>query len=161
VDRIGATGDVVVLDADGWRANAGAGMVRWFQPFTFTGYLVVIAAGVAVANMLVLGLVQMRRQRATLGALGQPVAGQRRTLAWQAAIVAGLAVVFGLGWSQFFTMLLSLSSPVYYGVHLTWRPASGPMVVGALVSLLLAVVASVPPMWAIGRRPIATDLRAE
>src|SRR4029078_7998019 len=78
------------------------------------------AAGLSVLNVFVLGLVQRKRERAALRAIGvTPGQGQAVILPHGgvlALLVAGLAVLGGVG----LTYLWSLGSAVFYGIKIEW-----------------------------------------
>ena len=59
-----------VYDNEQWRSAATNGITRFLEPFTFAGYVVMAAAGLSVLNVFVLGLVQRKRERAVLRAIG-------------------------------------------------------------------------------------------
>lgn len=114
-----------VYDNEQWSSQAASGINRFLEPFTVAGYLVVAAAGLSMLNVFVLGLVQRKRERAALRAIGM-TAGQEQAVILNhagvlATLVAGLAVLGGVG----MTYLWSLGSPVYYGIAIRWGvPAS-------------------------------------
>ena len=59
-----------VYDNEQWRSVATSGITRFLEPFTIAGYVVMAAAGLSVLNVFVLGLVQRKRERAALRAIG-------------------------------------------------------------------------------------------
>ena len=59
-----------VYDNEQWRSAATSGITRFLEPFTIAGYVVMAAAGLSVLNVFVLGLVQRKRERAVLRAIG-------------------------------------------------------------------------------------------
>ena len=59
-----------VYDNEQWRSEAANGITRFLEPFTIAGYVVMAAAGLSVLNVFVLGLVQRKRERAVLRAIG-------------------------------------------------------------------------------------------
>jgi putative ABC transport system permease protein len=132
-----------VYDNDQWRAEATAGITRFLEPFTIAGYVVMAAAGLSVLNVFVLGLVQRKRERAALRAIGM-TAGQEQAVIIANACLLGvlvtcLAVLGGLG----FTYLWSLGSPVYYGIKIEWGvlPVVLRTAVEAVFILVLAAAA--------------------
>ena len=109
-----------VYDNEQWRSEATNGITRFLEPFTIAGYVVMAAAGLSVLNVFVLGLVQRKRERAALRAIGV-TSGQEQVVIIANAgllgvLVAGLAVLGGVG----LTYLWSLGSPVYYGIKIEW-----------------------------------------
>ena len=67
-----------VYDNEQWRSEAATGITRFLQPFTIAGYVVMTAAGLSVLNVFVLGLVQRKRERAVLRAIGATFPGRSR-----------------------------------------------------------------------------------
>ena len=59
-----------VYDNEQWRSAAASGITRFLEPFTIAAYVVMAAAGLSVLNVFVLGLVQRKRERAVLRAIG-------------------------------------------------------------------------------------------
>ena len=59
-----------MYDNEQWRTVATSGITRFLEPFTIAGYVVMAAAGLSVLNVFVLGLVQRKRERAALRAIG-------------------------------------------------------------------------------------------
>src|SRR5262249_46074443 len=113
-------GDLSVYDDQYWRTVAGAGVNRFFEPFTATGYGVMAAAGLSVLNVFVLGLVQRRRERAVLRAIGVTQRQEQAVVLAHAGLLALLvAVAGGLGGIGL-TYLQSLGSPVNYGIEIAW-----------------------------------------
>ena len=65
-----------VYDNERWRTWP-SGITRFLEPFTIAGYVVMAAAGLSLLNVFVLGLVQRKRERAALRAIGM-TAGRNR-----------------------------------------------------------------------------------
>ena len=99
-------------------------ITRFLEPFTIAGYMVMAAAGVSVLNVYVLALVQRRRERAALRAIGVTPGQEQAVIVVNAGLlgllVSGVAVLGGVG----LTNLWSLSSPVYYGFKIDWGVAA-------------------------------------
>jgi putative ABC transport system permease protein len=91
----------------------------------------------------VLGLVQRKRERAGLRAIGVTPGQEQAVIIANAALlgllVACVAVIGGMG----LTYLWSLDSPVFYGIKIEWGVLLRPMqtgVAGVIGLLLLAAV---------------------
>jgi putative ABC transport system permease protein len=135
-----------VYDNQQWRSEATNGITRFLKPFTISGYVVMAAAGLSVLNVFVLGLVQRKRERAALRAIGM-TAGQEQVViianaALLGALVAGMAVLGGLG----LTYLWSLGSPVYYGIKIDWGALPLALRTGVEAVVVLVLVAAVYPV---------------
>ena len=76
-----------VYDNEQWRSLATNGISRFLEPFTIAGYVVMAAAGLSLLNVFVLGLVQRKRERAALRAIGV-TSGQE-----QAVIIANAGLL--------------------------------------------------------------------
>lgn len=135
-----------VFDNEQWRAVASIGITRFLQPFTIAGYIVMAAAGLSVLNVFVLGLVQRKRERAALRAIGVTSAQEQAVIIANAGLlgllVAGLAVLGGVG----LTYLWSLGSPVYYGIKIDWGVSRLPLQTGAAAVMLIVMAAAVYPV---------------
>jgi putative ABC transport system permease protein len=135
-----------VYDNQRWQAVATTGITRFLQPFTLAGYVVMLAAGLSVLNVFVLGLVQRKRERAVLRAIGATSGQEQAVIIANAGLLgllaAGVAVVGGVG----LTYLWSLGSPVYYGIKIEWGVAPLPLRTGVTSVLVLAMAAAVYPV---------------
>ena len=77
-----------VYDNEQWRSAATNGITRFLAPFTVAAYVVMAAAGVSVLNVFVLGLVQRKRERAVLRAIGVTPGKNRPSIIAHAALSA-------------------------------------------------------------------------
>ncbi|KQH79830.1 ABC transporter permease [Mycobacterium gordonae] len=132
-----------VYDNERWRSVATNGITRFLEPFTIGGYVVMAAAGLSVLNVFVLGLVQRKRERAALRAIGVTTGQEQAVILANAGLlgllVAVVAVLGGVG----LTYLWSLGSPVYYGIRIEWGVLPTPLRTGvvAVATLMLAAAA--------------------
>ena len=149
-----------VYDNEQWRSVAGNGITRFLRPFTIAGYVVMTAAGVSVLNVFVLGLVQRRRERAVLRAIGA-TPGQEQAVVIAHAGLLGLlvAVLGGLG-GVGLTYLWSLGSPVYYGIKIDWDVLGVPLRTGMAAVAVLVLAAAVYPVIHSRRLETVEVLRA-
>jgi putative ABC transport system permease protein len=135
-----------VYDNEQWRSASSRGITRFLEPFTIAGYVVMTAAGLSVLNVFVLGLVQRKRERAALRAIGMTAGQERAVIIANAgllgALAAGLAVLGGVG----MTYLWSLGSPVYYGIKIEWGVLPLALRTGAEAVLIIALLAAVYPV---------------
>lgn len=135
-----------VYDNEQWRSVATDGLTRFLQPLTLAGYMVMAAAGLSLLNVFVLGLVQRKRERAALRAIGVTTGQEQAVIVANAGLlgllVAGLAVLGGVG----LTYLWSLASPVYYGIKIEWGVLQLPLRTGVAAVFLLVLTAAVYPV---------------
>jgi putative ABC transport system permease protein len=135
-----------VYDNQQWRLEATAGIARFLEPFTISGYVVMAAAGLSVLNVFVLGLVQRKRERAALRAIGMTPGQEQIVIVANAAllgaIVAGMAVLGGLG----LTYLWSLGSPVFYGTKIEFGVLPVALRTGVEAVFVLVLAAAVYPV---------------
>ena len=94
-DFLGLGAGLSVYDNEQWRAVAGSGITRFFEPFTITGYVVMAAAGLSVLNVFVLGLVQRKRERAVLRAIGAAPRHEQAIVVAHAGLLGLLVAVLG------------------------------------------------------------------
>lgn len=138
---------------DSWAQKARPAWERYFRPFVMTGQLLGIAAALGVLNMVVIGRLGRRGERARLHALGMTRDQERGGLA---AAVGAIALVGTLvAWLAVlvFTRMIDAAAPVYYGFDLNWQIdwvwlpiAAIGVVVGLLVAALVAhAVTPLPP----------------
>ncbi|MBI3224273.1 MAG: ABC transporter permease [Mycolicibacterium cosmeticum] len=158
-DFLGLGAGLSVYDNEQWRAEAATGITRFLEPFTIAGYLVMIAAGVSVLNVFVLGLVQRKRERAALRAIGVTAGQEQAVIVANAVLlvllVACLAVLGGVG----LTYLWSLGSPVYYGITIGWGAPPLSLRMGVVTVLILVSTAAVYPVLHARRLETAEVLR--
>jgi putative ABC transport system permease protein len=135
-----------VYDNEQWRSEATGGIARFLRPFTIAGYMVMAAAGLSVLNVFVLGLVQRKRERAVLRAIGATCGQERAVIIANAGLlgllVAGVAVLGGVG----LTYLWSLGSPVYYGIKIDWGVLGLPLRTGVAAVIGIVLAAAVYPV---------------
>jgi putative ABC transport system permease protein len=144
-----------VYDNQEWRSVATTGITRFLSPFTLGGYIVMTAAGLSLLNVFVLGLVQRKRERAALRAIGVTSGQERAVIVANAGLlgvlVAGLAVLGGVG----LTYLWSLGSPVYYGFKIDWGVLALPLRTGvAAVFGIVAAAAIYPVLYSRRLEPV-------
>ena len=135
-----------VYDNEQWRSVAMNGITRFLQPLTFAAYVVMAAAGISVLNVFLLGLVQRKRERAALRAIGATSGQEQAVIIANAGLlgflVAGIAVLGGIG----LTYLWSLGSPVFYGIKIQWGVLSLPLQTGVAAVFGLVLAAAVYPV---------------
>jgi putative ABC transport system permease protein len=149
-----------VYDNEEWRLVATEGISRFLEPFTLAGYVVMAAAGLSLLNVFVLGLVQRKRERAALRAIGVTSWQEQAVIITNAGMlgmmVACLAVLGGVG----LTYLWSLGSPVYYGIKIDWGVLPLPLLTGVAAVFLLVLAAAVYPVIHSRRLETVEVLRA-
>jgi putative ABC transport system permease protein len=149
-----------VYDNQQWRVEATSGITRFLKPFTIAGYVVMAAAGISVLNVFVLGLVQRKRERAVLRAIGATSGQEQAVILANAGLlgllVAALAVLGGVG----LTYLWSLGSTVYYGIKIQWGVLPGPLLTGVTAVFVLVLAAAVYPVIHSRRLETAEVLRS-
>jgi putative ABC transport system permease protein len=145
-DFVGLAVGLRVYDNQQWRAEATNGITRFLKPFTISGYVVMAAAGLSLLNVFVLGLVQRKRERAALRAIGMTAGQEQCVIIANAALlgtlVAGMAVLGGLA----LTYLWSLGSPVFYGIKIEWGALSLALRTGVEAIFVLVLMAAVYPV---------------
>jgi putative ABC transport system permease protein len=145
-DFLGLGAGLFVYDNEQWRSVATTGITRFLQPITFAAYVVMAAAGLSVLNVFLLGLVQRKRERAALRAIGVTSGQEQAVIIANAGLlgflVAGLAVLGGIG----LTYLWSLGSPVFYGTTIHWGVLSRPLQTGVAAVFGLVLSAAVYPV---------------
>jgi putative ABC transport system permease protein len=149
-----------VYDNEQWRWEATTGFTRFFEPFTIAGYVVMAAAGLSVLNVFVLGLVQRKRERAVLRAIGAvPRQEQAVVIAHAGLLCLLVAVLGGLG-GVGHLYLWSLGSPVYYGIKIDWGLLGLPLQTGVAAVTVLVFAAAVYPVIHSRRLETAEVLRS-
>jgi putative ABC transport system permease protein len=145
-DFVNLSAGLRVYDNQQWRSEATNGITRFLEPFTISGYVVMASAGLSLLNVFVLGLVQRKRERAALRAIGMTSGQEQVVIVANAALlgvlVAGLAVLGGVG----LTYLWSLGSPVYYGIKIEWGVLPLALRTGVEAVFILVLVAAVYPV---------------
>jgi putative ABC transport system permease protein len=135
-----------VYDNEQWRSEAKTGITRFLEPFTIAGYVVMAAAGLSVLNVFVLGLVQRKRERAVLRAIGATSRQEQAVVIAHAALLALLVAVLGALGGVGLTYLWSLGSPVYYGIKIDWGVPVLALRTGVAAVTVLVLAAAVYPV---------------
>ena len=148
-----------VYDDGQWRSVAATGITRFFEPFTITGYVVMAAAGLSVLNVFVLGLVQRKRERAVLRAIGATPRQEQAVVIAHAGLLGLLVAVLGVLGGIGLTYLQSLGSPVYYGIKIDWGVLTLPVRTGVAGVTVLVLAAAVYPVIHSRRLETAEVLR--
>jgi putative ABC transport system permease protein len=159
-DFVGLGAGLWVYDNEQWRSVATNGITRFLEPLTIAGYVVMAAAGLSLLNVFVLGLVQRKRERAALRAIGVTSGQEQAVIIANAGLlgllVAGIAVLGGVG----LTYLWSLGSPVYYGIKIEWGVLPVPLRTGVTAVFMLVATAAVYPVVHSRRLETAEVLRS-
>ena len=135
-----------VYDNDQWRSEAGSGISRFLKPLTTAGYVVMLGAGLSVLNVFVLGLVQRKRERAVLRAIGATSRQEQAVVIAHAGLLALLVAVLGGLGGVGLTYLWTLGSPVYYGTKIDWDVLALPVRSGMVAVTVLVFAAAVYPV---------------
>jgi putative ABC transport system permease protein len=149
-----------VYDNEQWRSAASTGITRFLEPFTIAGYVVMAAAGLSVLNVFVLGLVQRKRERAVLRAIGVVPRQEQAVVIAHAALLGLLVAVLGGLGGVGLTYLWSLGSPVYYGIKIDWGVPELSLRTGVAAVFMLMLAAAVYPVIHARRLETADVLRA-
>ncbi|HZN83648.1 MAG TPA: ABC transporter permease, partial [Mycobacterium sp.] len=128
------------------RAVATNGITRFLEPFTIAGYIVMAAAGLSVLNVFVLGLVQRKRERAALRAIGATPRQEQAVVIAHAGLLGLLVAVLGALGGVGLTYLWSLGSPVYYGIKIDWGVPELALRTGVAAVIVLVLAAAVYPV---------------
>jgi putative ABC transport system permease protein len=149
-----------VYDNEQWRSAATTGITRFMEPFTLAGYIVMAAAGLSVLNVFVLGLVQRKRERAALRAIGVIPRQEQAVIIAHAGVLGLLVAVLGGLGGVGFTYLWSLGSQVYYGVKVDWGVPELSLRTGVAAAMVLVLAAAVYPVIHARRLETAEVLRS-
>lgn len=135
-----------VYDNAEWRSVATAGISRFLQPFTLAGYVVMVAAGLSLLNLFVLGLVQRTRERAALRAIGMTSGQEQAVIITSAGVLGVLAAIVAVFGGVGLTYLWSLGSPVYYGITISWGVLPSPLWTSVTAIFGLVLTAALYPV---------------
>ena len=149
-----------VYDDAQWRTVATTGITRFLSPFTLSGYVVMVSAGLSVLNVFILGLVQRRRERAALRAVGVTPRLEQGVVIAHAGLRAAMVAAFGAARGILMTYLWSLGSSVYYGISIDWGVLAAPLRTGVTMVLVLVSVAALYPVIHARRLETAEILRS-
>jgi putative ABC transport system permease protein len=149
-----------VYDNEQWRSAATKGITRFLEPFTIAGYVVMAAAGLSVLNVFVLGLVQRKRERAALRAIGVVPRQEQAVVIAHAGLLGLLVAVLGGLGGMGLTYLWSLGSPVYYGITVNWGVPELSLRTGMAAVMVLVAGSAVYPVIHSRRLETAEVLRA-
>lgn len=149
-----------VYDNEQWRAVAAKAITRFLEPFTLAGYVVMAAAGLSVLNVFILGLVQRKRERAALRAIGVTPGQEQAVVVAHAGLLASMAALLAALGGVGLTYLWSLGSPVYYGINIEWGVLWLPLRTSVTAVVVLVLAAAVYPVIHARRLEAVDVLRA-
>ena len=109
--------------------------------------------------MFVLGLVQRKRERAVLRAIGATPRQEQAVVVAHAVLLGVLAAVFGGLGGIGLSYLWALGSPVQYGIKIDWDVLVLPLRTGAIAVFVLVAAAAVYPVIQARRLESAEVLR--
>lgn len=158
-DFVGLGAGLVVYDNEQWRAAATRAITRFLRPFVSAGYVGMATAGLSVLNVFVLGLVQRKRERAVLRAIGVVAGQEQAVVVAYGGLLAVLAAVFGGLGGLGLSYLWALVSPVQYGMNLTWAAPGPALGTGFAVVFSIVAAATVYPLIQVRRLESAEVLR--
>jgi putative ABC transport system permease protein len=158
-DFVGLGAGLSVYDNEQWRSAATQGITRFLRPFTNAGYVVMAAAGLSVLNVFVLGLVQRKRERAVLRAIGVLAGQEQAVVVAHAGLLGLLAAVFGGLGGVGLSYLWALVSPVQYGIKIDWDVLELPLRTGVTAVFVLVAAAAMYPVIQARRLESAELLR--
>lgn len=158
-DFVGLGAGLVVYDNDQWRSAATQGITRFLRPFTNAGYVVMAAAGVSVLNVFVLGLIQRKRERAVLRAIGVVAGQEQAVVIAHAGLLGVVAAVFGGLGGIGLAFLWALVSAVQYGINIDWDVLEMPLRSGSAAVFSVVAAATIYPVIQARRLESAEVLR--
>lgn len=145
-DFVGLGAGLSVYDDEQWRTQATAGITRLLEPFTMSGYVVMAVAGLSVLNVFVLGLVQRKRERAVLRAIGATPPQEQAVIVAHAALLGVLVSLLGALGGLGNAYLWSLGSPVYYGMAIDFGVPGPAVRAGIAAAICFVLAAAVYPV---------------
>lgn len=105
-----------------------------------------IAAGLSILNVFVLGLVQRRRERAALRAIGATTGQEQGVVIAHAAVLGMLVAAIGAVDGITLTYLWTMGSPVFYGIAIPWGVPARSLVTGVVAMLAMVLAAAMYPV---------------
>ena len=145
-DFLNLEAGLAVYDNEQWHSVATQGITRFLEPFTISGYIVMALAGLSVLNVFVLGLVQRKRERAALRAIGVTPSQEQAVVLAHAGLLGLVAAVFGALGGLGLSYLWTLGSPVYYGIKIDWAVLDAPLRTGVVAVIVLVLAAALYPV---------------
>ena len=145
VDASGASLGLAVLDGAALREEASASINRFLRPIQVMGILLLVIAGLAVTNFLVLSMLQRRRLRAVLRFVGFSAPVEWRTLVYEGLVMGALGAVLGAAGGVLLTWLSTVASPALLPTPIPWALMPANIAIAAGLAVGVAVIASLPP----------------
>ena len=135
------------------------------QTFAITYALEIIAVAVAllgIANTLLSGILERRRELAVLRAIGGTPAQVGRLILWESGLLGLAGTVLGLGAGLVLSLLLSeVINKQSFGWTILFHPAPGVWLEAAGLALLTTLLAGYWPARRAARLPVAEGLQYE
>lgn len=145
VDASGASLGLTVLDGAELREEAAASIDRFLRPVEVMGILLLVIAGLAVTNFLVLSMLQRRRLRAVLRFVGFSAPVEWRTLVYEGLVMGLLGAALGVAGGTILCWLATVASPALLPTPIAWELVPLNMAIAGGVAVAVAVFASLPP----------------
>lgn len=161
IDALDEPVELFAYDSPRTRRVVEQYFATFFAPLNAIGYTLLLVAGLAVSNYLVLSLLQRRRLRAVLRFCGFTPPIERRTLVIQALVMGSFGAFFGLVSALTFSFLMTLAAPALLASAIPWAAVPSALGIGAIAALGICLVATILPSIEAGNLDVLEALVAE
>lgn len=141
------TGRVQLYEPGRLLADARSFVDRLYTPFILVGRLALVIALVGVLNLLLLGLLARKQERAALHAVGMSPSQETMTIFGDALMLSGLGAIFGIAGGVVFAWGVLLASPLLLATSPPLHPDLATVFKSLGISVLVCALGAVLPAW--------------
>lgn len=150
-EELPRTGRIQLYEPDRLLSDARSFVNRLYTPFILVGRLALVIAFVGVLNLLLLGLLARKQERAALHAVGMSPSQETLTIFGDAMVLSGLGATFGIAGGIVFAWGVLLASPLLLATSPPLQ-VDAPTVLRSLgLSVLVCVLGAMLPVWRMRR----------
>lgn len=146
-DALPRAGRVQLYEADRLLSDARGFVDRLYTPFILVGRLALVIALVGVLNLLLLGLLARKQERAALHAVGMTPSQETMTIFGDALMLSGLGAIFGIAGGIVFAWGVLLASPLLLATSPPLHLDSAAVLKALGLSVIVCVLGAALPAW--------------
>lgn len=144
-DTLPRTGRIRLYETEQLLSDARGFVDRLYTPFILVGRLALVIAFVGVLNLLLLGLLARKQERAALYAVGMTPPQETLAIFGDALMLSGLGATFGIAGGVVFAWGVLLASPLLLATSPPLH-VDGPTILRSLgLAVLVCVVGAILP----------------
>lgn len=152
------TGRIQLYEPKRLVSDARSFVDRLYTPFILVGKLALVIAFVGVLNLLLLGLLARKQERAGLHAVGMSPSQETFTIFGDALMLSGLGALFGIAGGIVFAWGVLLASPLLLATSPPLRVDAGAVLWSLVLAVGVCALGAVLPAWHMRRLGVPLPL---